>query len=53
MNIQEKNIYKTVREIINEFGVEDELQIFLTCEICSGTFIDHKIDPEIGFDVIW
>jgi len=24
-----------------------------TCEICSGTFIDHKMDPEIGFDVIW
>lgn len=27
-------------------------QAFLTCVICSGTFIDHKIDLSIGFEVI-
>lgn len=31
----------------------NELQAFLTCEMCSGTFMDHRIDPVIGFDVIW
>lgn len=33
--------------------LKDEPQAFVTCEICSGTSIDHKIDPVIGFDVIW
>jgi hypothetical protein len=46
-------MYKIVREMVNEFGTWRWTTGILTCEICSGTFIDHTIDPEIGFDVIW